>query len=614
MVPRVKLLPDVLINKIAAGEVIERPASVVKELVENSLDAEAASVFISIVDGGLTRIEVNDNGYGMTPEELRLAVQRHATSKIDKPEDLFSIQSFGFRGEALPSITSVSHFSIKSRPRDAAQGYQIEIEGGRPVRESEIGCDYGTYISVKNLFYNTPARRKFLKSAASEVRAVLQVAEWLSLANPGADFLFESDQRRLLDLQGASDKFERARQLFGLTTADKFLKGERFSDNIKAEVYLSKPEACRKNRSRLLLLVNGRRIESKSMFAALMGAYGEFLTKGMYPQGAVFITIDPALVDVNVHPAKSEVRFADERILYHLLYHLVRETLLGDRSVPGYTESGRGGAGNRREDMPGQHRTREAIRSYFDRTTPSGGRSEESLATIFDLPDATPERAGSTSADESVAPTMSHTAPPSVETPASIPPTLLRGAITLKQIADLYIVAVSSDSVVIIDQHAAHERILYEAALRAFEKHSIVSQRLLFPITVHLEPDDLQIYERDRASLESLGFVVSEFGPRQLRLEAVPASLGEKNPELLFRALLDDFGSITGDEEKRYQKKAASFACRGAIMSGDKLQQAEMLELFSNLMKAENPYVCPHGRPTMIKITRDELDIKFGRH
>jgi DNA mismatch repair protein MutL len=616
MPPKINLLPDVLINKIAAGEVIERPASVVKELVENALDAQAASVFISVTEGGLSRIEVNDNGYGMTPDDLRVAVQRHATSKLEKPEDLFNIHSFGFRGEALPSITSVSQFTIKSRPHDADHGYQLDIDGGTVTNESEVGCDYGTFITVRNLFFNTPARRKFLKAASSEIRAILQVAEWLSLANPATSFVFESDERRLLDLQAVDDKIERARQLFGQTLRDKFIVGEKSSDNIRAEIYLCKPEICRKNRSRLMLLVNGRRIDSKTLFAALMGAYGEFLTKGMYPQGAVFITVDPALVDVNVHPAKSEVRFADERMLYHLLYHLVRESLLTDRSVPGYSSSPSAYKYGYSPEADHKERTRNSIREYFDSTGGAGMRQEESLASMFGPMELQARQAAtSTTSTDDAAPADAKN---NVQVPSGAvedkPRALLRGKITLQQMDDLYIVAVSDSTVVILDQHAAHERVLYEAALKAFGENSIVSQRLLFPQTVHLEPDDLYVYESSKDSLAAFGFVVSEFGPRQLQLQSVPATLGNKNPEILFRELLDDFAAITGDEEKRFRKKAASFACRSAIMAGDKLTVDEMLELFRSLMRTENPYVCPHGRPTMIKISKDELDVRFGRH
>ena len=607
MTGKIKLLPDVLINKIAAGEVIERPASVVKELVENSLDAEAKSILVGISEGGLSRIQVNDDGVGMIPEELKLAVCRHATSKLEKPEDLFNIGSFGFRGEALPSITSVSQFVIKSRPHGSESGYQIEINGGETRSETVAGCDYGTYITVRNLFYHTPARRKFLKSPAAEVRAILQVMEWLSLSSPQTEFVLESDERRLLDLEGVTDKFERAAQLFGAGAADKFVRGEKFTDTVKLELYLSKPEICRRNRSRVMLLVNGRRIESKSLFAAMMAGYGEFLTQKMYPQGVIFITIDPSLIDVNVHPAKSEVRFADERFLYHLLYHLVRESLLSGQAVPGYTGK-RGDSYGQRPAAGQVDSTRQSIREFFEIKTGSGTQPEESLATMF------------TDAE-----TMSETPPDitKVETDRTSLGTgqvvererksLLRGEVHFQQVAGLYIVATGADSIVIIDQHAAHERILYEQALRSFQRSSITSQRLLFAVTIQLEPDDFYVYEREKETLAALGFLISDFGPRQVQLKAVPAVLGEKNPEILFHELLDDFSEITGDEQKRLKKKAASFACRRAIMEGDRLDNSQMRLLLENLMAAENPYVCPHGRPTLIRITRDELDLKFHR-
>lgn len=604
MTPRIKLLPNVMINKIAAGEVIERPASVVKELVENALDAEATSVEIRIEEGGLKSIEVNDNGIGMSPEDLQMAVQRHATSKISEPEDLFNIHSFGFRGEAVPSICAVSHCRIRSRPHAAESGYELVIEGGQLREEQAAGCDFGTYISVRNLFFNQPARRKFLKSASAEVRAVLQVAEWLSLANPATAFVCESDGRRLLDLQAAGDKIERAKQLFGVEQADKFVQGGRFGDNLSLEVYLSKPELCRRNRSRVLILVNGRRIESRSLFAALMGAYGEFMPKGVYPQGAVFITIDPAQVDVNVHPAKSEVRFADERALFHLLYHVVHEALLKDRAVPGYVENELQQGQRHFAAPPPREASRAAVRDYFVRQGLDGDRAEQSLGALFESANVQPP----------AEPPESPTVAPAPQASATPEPVFRRDGLSFQQLANLYVVVVAREALMIIDQHAAHERVLYERALKAMGEGSLVGQRLLFPLTVHLEADDLETFNKEKEALEKLGFSCQEFGPRQIQLEVVPALLGQKNPEKFFRDLLDDFKSLTGSDSQRFEKRAASFACRGAIMAGDKLNGEEMRELFRSLMAAENPYICPHGRPTVITLSKDELDLKFGRH
>lgn len=613
MASRIKLLPNVLINKIAAGEVIERPASVVKELVENSLDAQATSVRIDIVDGGLGRIEVNDNGIGMTAEDLKLAICRHATSKLSSPDDLFAISSFGFRGEALPSILSVSQSTIRSRARGADSGYQLEIAGGELTSESEVGCDYGTTISVRNIFFNTPARRKFLKSPSAEVRRLIEVVESLAISNPRCEFILDSDGQRLIDLAASIDKFERAKQLFGSVNAEKFVRGQRNGDSLQIEVFVSKPEACRRNRSRILLLVNGRRIESRSLFAAVTSAYGEFLAGGLYPQGAIFITIDPSLVDVNVHPAKSEVRFADERVIFHTIYHVVRESLLEGRVVPGLNA---GSSSGRREDFSGYARevdARRAVQSFFEPRSLNPVQAEESMAAIFAQAATIP---GPPQCSAHVTPESAHAHSTEVAqpiTPRHELSTVLRGEVRLQQLALLYIVAVTADSILIIDQHAAHERILYELALKSFGHHTISSQRLLLPMQVHLEPDDLFTYEKEKESLAALGFVVESFGPRQIQIEAVPAVLGRKNPEMVFRELLDDFSDVKGDEQKRFQKKAASFACRGAIMSGDRLSEPAMRALFENLMTSENPYVCPHGRPTMIRFSKHELDVKFGR-
>ncbi len=616
MAPKIRRLPDVLINKIAAGEVIERPSSVVKELVENALDAGATAITVRIADGGLTLIEVTDNGIGMSPEDLKIAICRHATSKIEKPEDLFNIHSFGFRGEALPSITSVSQCTIKSRTREADNGYQLDISGGELIEESETGCDYGTFISVRNLFYNTPARRKFLKSPSSEVRRVIEVIESLALGNPQTEFMVDSDDQRLLDLSAAADKVERAKQLFGLSLADKFVRGERSGEGLHLEVYLSKPEICRRNRSRVMILVNNRRIESKALFASLVSAYGEFLTHGMYPQGAVFITIEPSLVDVNVHPAKSEVRFADERIIFHTLYHLVRESLLGGSALQGAFGIDRSGGSDTTTPSDRQAATRRSIRDFFGQSSSIAVQSEESLAAIF-----------SKSATDSLHPAHSRiedafahgASAPEGQTAAESSTEVSRkalgvgGEVRFQQLALMYIVALTADSVIIIDQHAAHERILYEAAMKSMVARTITSQQLLFPVPIHLEPDDFYTYNQEQDTFAALGFALESFGPRQLQLTAAPAILSGKNPEILFRELLDDFGEISGDSQKRFQKKAASFACRGALMAGDRMDDPGMKALFLGLLAAENPYVCPHGRPTMIRLSKDELDVRFGR-
>jgi DNA mismatch repair protein MutL len=318
------------------------------------------------------------------------------------------------------------------------------------------------------------------------------------------------------------------------------------------------------------------------------------------------------LVDVNVHPAKSEVRFSDERTLFHSLYHLIRDSLLeGDSS--------RGLGSLPRRSTPGmtterfRQRTRESMRSFFDSTTGSGRRAEESLAAIV-AQEETATNGGSLTAPAEDVPVSQAVS----ETAASAPgraelKSNLDASIRLYQMAGLYIIALARDSLMIIDQHAAHERVLFELAMKSFKKESITSQQLLFPVALQLEPSDIEVFQRERDTLQSFGFRVSDFGPRQIQIEAVPAALGSKNPEVLFRELLDDFGDVSGDEKKRFEKKAASFACRGAIMAGDRLSEPAMRALLENLLAAENPYVCPHGRPTIIKFTRDELDLKFGR-
>jgi len=362
-----------------------------------------------------------------------------------------------------------------------------------------------------------------------------------------------------------------------------------------------------------MTLVNNRRIDSKSLFAAIMSSYGEFLNNGTYPQGVVYLDIDPGLVDVNVHPAKSEVRFSDERTLFHSLYHLVRESLLKGDSTRGLGQiPRRSNPGMMTEQF--RQRTRDSMRGFFDTTIGSGHRAEESLSAIVAQRDSEQHSPPRTQSFEApISESGGVDVAESFEGGRAALKSNIDGSVRLYQMAGLYIIALARDSLMIIDQHAAHERVLFELAIKSFQKESITSQQLLFPVALNLEPSDLELFQRERDTLQSLGFNVSEFGPRQVQIEAVPAALGNKSPEKLFRELLDDFSDISGDEKKRFEKKAASFACRGAIMAGDRLSEPAMRALLENLLAAENPYVCPHGRPTILKFTRDELDLKFGR-
>jgi DNA mismatch repair protein MutL len=597
MTCRIKTLPDNLINKIAAGEVVERPASVVKELIENSIDAEATHISVEIERGGTKLVKVTDDGLGMTSEEAELAVTRHATSKISSVDDLFAISTLGFRGEALPSIASVSMFSITTRRRDSAEGARIMIDGGRTKSSGPSGSPPGTVIEVRELFFNLPARRKFLKSLTTETRQVIQVVTSLSLAHPSVGFRLDADGRSLFDYAPASSPAQRISDVYGENLSSRFLSFEKDTGQINVIAFISKPDDARRHRMEARFFVNRRPVSSRLIHAAVMSAFGELLPKGCYPQGALFVDISPDLVDVNVSPSKNEVRFKDERSVYHVIYHSVSEAVSRSDVIPEIPQDA-GDAGSAEYI----ERARTAVESFI-RSHDSGpdDRSQASLSL-----DTKPEVTASV---EPAAVKPGSTTPPQTVTPSPSPIRPYR----LVGFSDLYIVALSAEAIFIIDQHAAHERVLYEKALVSFGKSQIVAQKLLFPVNVELDAASFQAAESTLDRFEKLGFEIRPFGSRSVAIYASPAVARNANPETVFRNILDDISGFESEGEDINKKMAQSFACRAAIKSGNRLTEEEMAGLVKDLFLCGNPYVCPHGRPTLIKLNKSELEKRFGR-
>ncbi len=609
MTCRIKTLPDNLINKIAAGEVVERPASVVKELTENSIDAEATHISVEIERGGTKLVKVTDDGIGMTSEEAELAVTRHATSKIASVEDLFAISTLGFRGEALPSIASVSIFSITTRRRDSTEGARIVIDGGRTKSSGPSGSPPGTVIEVRELFFNLPARRKFLKSLTTETRQVMQVVTSLSLAHPSVGFRLDADGRSIFDYAPASSPAQRISDVYGENLSSRFLSFEKDTGQINVIGFISKPEDARRHRMEARFFVNRRPVSSRLIHAAVMSAFGELLPKGCYPQGALFVEISPDLVDVNVSPSKNEVRFKDERSVYHVVYHTVSEAVSKSDVIPEIPQDA-GDAGSAEYI----ERARTAVESFI-RSHESGldDRSQASLS-LDTKPEVTvsvksPMPNTPASGREHAAAKPGPTTPPQTARPSVSPIRPYR----LVGFSDLYIVALSAEAIFIIDQHAAHERVLYEKALASFGKSQIVAQKLLFPVNVELDAASFQAAESTLDRFESLGFEIRPFGSRSVAIYASPAVARNANPEMVFRNILDDISGFESEGEDINKKMAQSFACRAAIKSGNRLTEEEMAGLVEDLFLCGNPYVCPHGRPTLIKLNKSELEKRFGR-
>ncbi len=607
------ILPENLINKIAAGEVVERPASVVKELVENSIDAGADHIHVEIEKGGMKLIKVSDNGSGIEKSLLPIALKRHATSKLGSLEELESIASLGFRGEALPSIASVSLFEITSKTEQQVSGYKIRLEGGKVVAESDSGAPDGTLIEVRELFFNTPARRKFMKTQVTETRHVIDTINGLALAYPAIGFELVSEGRELFSYSRASDYSQRVRDVLGMSDFKNMVEFSEEAEGLRLFGFTVKPEYARKNRAMVYFIVNGRRIQSSLMYSALRNGYGEFLIKGRYPQAVIYIYMDPSALDVNVSPTKSEVRFSNERMIYGSLMNSVRKALSRDDIIPRGEEgqeihgrfpqtSARSADANYREKI------RDAAEQFFAAQASRDDQSQTSLEIRPAIKTATLEEINP----------LEIRRQPETEVRVEqrpVPEKRVLGSSPYKveQFADMFIVAFSRDQVMIIDQHAAHERILYERALKSFQEQKLTSQKLLLPINIEMEPSMIAAAEQYFDLLDSLGFELERFGPRALAVYGIPAVTGGKNPEGLIKDLLSDLIEYGSESEDRFKLAAQMFACRAAIKAGDRLGEDMMRGLVRELYNAENPYICPHGRPTIIRHTVESLRQKFGR-
>jgi len=607
---QISVLSDNLINKIAAGEVVERPSSVVKELVENSLDAGSTQIKVEIEMGGQKLIKVTDNGDGISREFLPVALKRHATSKLSTLSELETLSSLGFRGEALPSIASVSLFEITSKTKDQISGYKIRIEEGKVVESSEVGSPDGTVIEVRELFYNTPARRKFLKTQVTETRHIINALNGLVLAFPSCAFELVSDGRSLINFNIAGNYEERVADLLGHNDFGRMLSFSEQTENLHVYGHTIKPGFARKNRAQVYFFVNRRRINSPLLYSALIKAHGEFLPHGRYPLTVLYIDIDSSLVDVNVSPTKSEVRFSDERSIFHVVMQTVRKCLSRDEVIPMLSPSeSQVSSGETSSAENYRERIKQAAAKFFE-THSSKIPDNQTSFNVQGRSRTAPLEEIAPLTSKPVFRVPSHTRVPEGKFKPKID---IDSFHRIEQFADLFIVAFSNDRITIIDQHAAHERILYEKALDSFENQKMVAQKLLMPINVEMEPLMLSAAEDYFELLASLGFELERFGPRSIAIYAIPAVTSGKNPENLIKDILSDLVDFGSEAEDRFKLAAQRFACRAAIKAGDRLSEEMMRGLVKTLFEAKNPYICPHGRPTIIRFSVEELKTRFGR-
>jgi DNA mismatch repair protein MutL len=576
----IRILADDVASQIAAGEVVERPASVVKELLENALDAAATSINIIVKQAGKRFIEISDNGVGIPASEMKLAVARHATSKLSNAEDLFHIRSLGFRGEALASIGSVSRMTVLSRVRDAEIGAKLVVEGGSVKILDKAGLPVGTVVRVEDLFFNVPARLKFLKTDQTERNQISALVTRYAMAYPTIRMTLIQDDRTVLQTNGNGDRREVMTQIYGIDIARQMLEVSLEEEGSIITGFISPVALTRSNRKEITFFVNGRWVQDISLNSALLQAYHTLLMVGRYPLTFILVVLTPENVDVNVHPAKAEVRFQRPDKVFSMVQRAVRRALLAYSPVPQITTTyWKPLPENQRLIDPAWEMSADLSKDLIDQAVPIG---DEAVTG-----DDTQQR---------------------VLPSGKIP--LLR---LVGQVGAAYIVAEGPDGLYLIDQHAAHERILFERYLHQ-KPSTTPSQTLLEPATVQLQPSAAHLLEQQMSILKKIGYDVEEFGPNTFRIRAIPAIFSGSDPAAALRVVVEDFEEdetpLQSEEENRI---AARICKRAAVKAGHALSVEEQAALLRDLETCQSPRTCPHGRPTMIHLSVDLLERQFGR-
>ena len=667
----IHVLDETTINKIAAGEVVERPASVIKELIENSIDASATNIEVEIGDGGVAYMRITDNGIGMTEEDARLAILRHATSKIQHVEDLFDIASLGFRGEALASIASVSHFSLTTRKADSDLGTRITVDGGTFTDCIPYGAAPGTTIEIRDLFYNTPARRKFLKTERTESSKIQDIVGKLALSNPHISFKLIIDDRVAIITPGNGNIGDTVAALYGYKTKDDIFTVAYESDSIYIDGVVSKPTLLKSTRIWQTIIVNNRVISDKTIMKAIDNAYHALLPKNGHPLVVLNITVPAEMVDINVHPRKSEVKFSDDKIIFKAVYHGILNALNNplheryERESSSYIN----GTVTNGIDFNSNNRDSNSSSSFADNSTYDSYRtpsvvedkmqSAEHIATAVDYdkvfggrrtkgyevmrsetaqfvenlktkgytppaPKTTYEQSSFTDESFDAVPTeyTSYTKE-DVERFKSLSHDIREdnteertiqnsGFLPMGQVASCYILAKKGDDLYIIDQHAAHERVRYDKLCKSSE--AIPMQSILVPQYSEATDDEMNLVEEERETLLDLGFDVELGGPTKIKLVGAPVDLVESKAFEILQYVFSYLHDHQQPTKAQLRHEMLAYAsCRGAIKAGHNLNMYQMTTLIEDLFSTEKPYVCPHGRPTITKFTPDELGKLFLR-
>jgi DNA mismatch repair protein MutL len=591
-VTRIHLLEEHTVNRIAAGEVVERPASVVKELVENSIDAGAHTIIVEVEQGGKRLIRVTDDGEGMSPADALLSIQRHATSKIRDAEDLQSIVTLGFRGEALPSIAAVSRFELLTKRADLDTGMRLVVENGQVVEAEECAARNGTTVTVRDLFYNTPARLKFLKSVATELSHITELMTRFALAFPEISFRLLHNGQEIFVSQGSTDPRHALLAVFGRDVARELRSIDFAQGSLRITGYVSPPHLTRPTRAMQSFFVNRRLVRHRVLSKALDDAYRTLTPEGRHPVAAIFLQVPPYNVDVNVHPTKAEVKFSHEGEVYHAVLTAIRQALLQQGMMP--------------SALPG-------LQSGLDIAQPAARPSTGQ--PIWQPSPMPPQEVLHAELLRRAGIELSQATSAEVQPAARPYAEMLEGFQVLGQLDRTYIIASSLRGLLIIDQHVAHERVLYEKLTVLRQRQPVPVQHLLTPLVFHLDRRAATLLGEHLQEIQNMGFLLEPFGSDSVVLRGVPAWLGQRNVEALVRDLLDEISELGVQRRLPLTDETlvATTACKMAVKAGDALSHAEMTHLLQELAETENPYLCPHGRPVVLVLSIEELERRFKR-
>lgn len=658
---RINLLDENTSNKIAAGEVVERPSSVVKELIENSIDANAKNITIEIQEGGSSLIKIVDDGDGIHPDDIKKAFLPHATSKIKNSSDIFSINTLGFRGEALPSVASVSKVNLKSKIQEEAFGREITIEGGEILSFNECGINKGTTIEVKDLFFNVPARKKFLKTSSRETSLISDIVCRIALSNPNISFKLFNNGKKILNTYGNSNLLDVIRTVYGKTIGENIIYFEHSEDTLTIYGYIGKESIARGSRNNQSIFVNGRYIKHKTLTVAVENAFKSFSTVNKFPFFILFVEVYPEEVDVNIHPSKAEIKFKDDRLIFKKVFDTVHEALRNEvfREFEMKTYKDETFKKDEFKEIAFDIKPNEEEKVNFQ-------SFENKEITEVEFPvDLNYEKLSYN--NEKINETETYKEPKSYVVPATNSSNLYREASketnkgrsnlneeeTLEsknslnksleinekissenlsntkleervpkfpslriigQFNRTYILGEYDEVLYMIDQHAAHEKILFEKYFKSIEEGNIVVQPLLVPSVIDLTLEDLSYYEENKEIFKNAGFSLEEFGGNSLALKEVPYFLGKLDAKGLFLSILDNIKELgSGKTTEVKYNKVATMACKAAVKGHDVLSEQEMIKLVEDLRYIDDPFHCPHGRPTIIKFTNYDLEKKFRR-